>query len=199
MLVVKQSLQFLYAFLHSLLKQCGMVLFVGHTQKVLWSIVRPHPIKVVDNPSFRERPTLSFLPDKNMLTDITPISSWMVGSIEKDISCSFMPTTLPAWMLIPYFSGLYYAIVFRSTYFTAFGLSGYFYFAVYTVIYWCLFPSTSVVSPAVNKRTWLTSKTSITTGYTTVKTRMLALFSVSPYLFGVHKYSIPLYIQKVKL
>lgn len=66
--MIKQGFQFLYSF-RSCLGQEVMGLF-GHTDKVSGAIVISDSVQMMNNPTFWQRFTVSFFPDKNMLTNV---------------------------------------------------------------------------------------------------------------------------------
>ena len=67
--------------------------------QVLRAVVVFPSIEMVDNPAFGNWLSVSFFPDKDMLTDIPiPICSMVSGPMNKDIPRTSYPTTFPIMM-----------------------------------------------------------------------------------------------------
>jgi len=67
-LTIKQSLKFLYSFGFSLKDK--VVFLIRQTEQVLGAVIILDAIKMVDNPSFWQWFSVSFFPNKNVLTNI---------------------------------------------------------------------------------------------------------------------------------
>lgn len=76
-----------------------------HSQKVLRSVIIFNLIVVMNNCSFRDRLSMSLLPDQDGSLDIaTTVCSRVVGLVNINFSTSPCYSTLPSWMQWPFSS-----------------------------------------------------------------------------------------------
>ena len=98
-MTIKQSFKFLDAFCLSLKHK--VVFLIRKSYQIARAVVIFNPIEMVNNPSFRQRLAVGLFPDKDMLTNIAiPIGSWVVRSMNKDISRTSYSPTFPVMMLL---------------------------------------------------------------------------------------------------
>lgn len=93
-MIIKQCFKFLNTLCLSLKNQ--VMFLIRQAYQVLRAVIILDAVKVMNYPSFRQELSLSFFPDKDMLPNISiPISSWMLRFVNKDITRTLNPTTLP--------------------------------------------------------------------------------------------------------
>ncbi len=96
---IQKGFKFLDAFSFSL--EDKVMLLVWQSLQVLRAVIILNPIKMMDNPSFRQRFSVSFFPYKSMLANITfLVSLWMLRSIHIYITLArcFAASPIISWL-----------------------------------------------------------------------------------------------------
>lgn len=95
-MIIKHSFKFLNTFCFGLKDE--IMFLVRQGLQINWAIIVWNTIKVMDNPTIRQRLAVSFFPYKDVLKNVTLLfySSRMVRSIYQDIAIgSYNATTFP--------------------------------------------------------------------------------------------------------
>ncbi len=98
LLTIKQPFKFLYS-LCLCLKNSPMF-SIRQSQQIGWSVISPHSIKMMNNPSLRQRFAACFFPDKNMFCYIAfLIGSCVLRSFDSYIARCITLSTFPRWVI----------------------------------------------------------------------------------------------------
>lgn len=115
-MAIKQSFELLNTLRFSLKHK--VMLFIGQSYQVARSIIMLEPVKMMDNPPFRQRFPVKLLPNKDMLSDISvSICSAVFSAQSKNIATLLsIKAPLPIMMLFTSFNQMYHLAIYPSAF-----------------------------------------------------------------------------------
>lgn len=115
-MAIKQSFELLNTLRFSLKHK--VMLFIGQSYQVARSIIMLDPVKMMDNPPFRQRFPVNLLPNKDMLSDISvSICSAVFSAQSKNIATLLsIKASVPIMMPFTSFNQMYHLAIYPSAF-----------------------------------------------------------------------------------